>query len=464
MRERGDLALLLGRSDTGFEAFEAMLELNRQDLQARYGRGRAQLQRHRYDDAIADFDYVLARAQANAPTLHSRGLARLRKGSGTLPGALADFQAARKLLPDWSENNTRLAFALLLNRHFQEAFDLLQKVLQDQPQNPLALSYQAFIRFASGDSSGALGEAERAIALRDDIPEAYFVRASALFANHEKGLVVGVYDRALADLDKALSLYPGFKDALVVRGLIHVGAGDLPAAAEDLRRARAQAPKDLSARITEAVILAEQARLADARALLDALIAEAPDQAAAYYARSSLHLANGDGEAARADLRTLTELQPGWETGRRFAGAAYLVLGEFAAAAENYRAAWQASRSDPFAALWLYVTTQRSGADGLKKLQLVSQLWQGTGWPEPLFQLFLGEIGADEVLGQLPDGGGARENRDLRARALTFLAQWHILQGDPAAARTALEDLLTLEFAGTTWRQLPDAELSRLAE
>lgn len=64
-------------------------------------RGNAYLRLKRADEALADFDKVLAARPKHAPSLHGRGLARRQKGD--LAGGDADIAAAKAIDPGVAE-------------------------------------------------------------------------------------------------------------------------------------------------------------------------------------------------------------------------------------------------------------------------------------------------------------------------------------------------------------------------
>lgn len=141
-------------------------------------------QMERWDAALADYDASIALDDTVAATFGNRG--RLHAGQGRHQAAVADFAAAVRIAPQWTD----------------------------------PLMWSAMVRDENlGDYDGAIEDLSAALALRPDDPALLnnrcWVRAKA-----RRSL-----DIALADCDRSLALIPGSPATLDSRGLVHLQAG-----------------------------------------------------------------------------------------------------------------------------------------------------------------------------------------------------------------------------------------------
>ena len=100
-----------------------------------------------------------------------------------------------------------------------------------EPMMAPAWGNRAVLCFAEGDFSGALADAEQAVALEPNDPRGFNTRGLIWtdgFARH---------DKALADFQKALDLDPFLADAYINRGKVFLATGNPDAAIPELSRA-----------------------------------------------------------------------------------------------------------------------------------------------------------------------------------------------------------------------------------
>lgn len=124
-----------------------------------------------------------------------------------------------------------------------------------------------------------------------DRPEARFHIATALWAKNKTG-------DALAFLNDALRLDPGYVPALLARGRIHWSVGRVGEAVRDVERALALAPDSAEAHHTLGLLYWQQARRAEAVAALQRAVSLDPRNAT-YRADLQASLLAGDGPADR---------------------------------------------------------------------------------------------------------------------------------------------------------------------
>lgn len=125
---RGAFYLRAGRADAAFEEFDAAVRLDDEDPDARFNRGLSLIALRRMDEAERDFTAVLRDFPNDAGAYLQRGRAREGRVDA---GALADYEQAAALSPEWAEP-WFLAGRLLdaagrkddADRRFRRAFEL----------------------------------------------------------------------------------------------------------------------------------------------------------------------------------------------------------------------------------------------------------------------------------------------------------------------------------------------------
>ncbi|MBX3470598.1 MAG: tetratricopeptide repeat protein, partial [Planctomycetes bacterium] len=233
------------------------------------------------DLALAELDECLRRAPEHPGALTLRGRIRLTRGDAA--GGIADLEqatrAGRDPLPWYLLAQAResigddrgalealdgaaaaggardlhhLRAEVLLRRgDVDGALRALDQAVAEVPTEPDPLLRRArLLLLAGGDPARAAADAARALEVRGRT-----VTVLALVLRSEARLRQGDAEEALADADAAVTIAPAEPEARLARGLAWAALGNLPAAADDLRRFLAGAPPD-------------HPRAAEARALL----------------------------------------------------------------------------------------------------------------------------------------------------------------------------------------------------
>jgi tetratricopeptide (TPR) repeat protein len=146
--------------------------------------------------AIADFDQAVALAPQYATAYYNRGLAR--KDVGDLPASIADFDRAIALNPRFAgaHNNRGIA------------------------------------RYDLGDLPAAIADYDRAIALFFDGPDKARAYNNRGLARYD----LGDPPAAIADYDRAIALDAQYADPYYNRGRAHKDRGETEQAVDDLRK------------------------------------------------------------------------------------------------------------------------------------------------------------------------------------------------------------------------------------
>lgn len=132
------------------------------------------------------------------------------------------------------------AIAAARQNNYQPALQELNKALETNPKNEVALTQRANVLIRLKNFDEALIDAEKAYKINPQNPDACFLAATALISQ-EKNI------QALQYLDAALKIKPDIHQALQFRGKLHAKMNAADLAIADLDKAISQNPKDLEA-------------------------------------------------------------------------------------------------------------------------------------------------------------------------------------------------------------------------
>jgi tetratricopeptide (TPR) repeat protein len=196
--------------------------------------------------------------------------------------------------------------ALQLHRagRLQEAELLYRQIRAQDPGHAGATHYLGMIAYQMGDRRTAIELLRKAVALRDDWPEAYSNLGNLLQEN-------GQSDEAIASCRRAISLRPDYAEACNNLGLALEAKGQIDDAIAALRHA----------------------------------IALKPDIPEAYNNLGNAQRGKGELDAAIASFRRAIALRPGFAAAYNNLGTALMDKARFAEAADAFRAAL-AARGD----------------------------------------------------------------------------------------------------------------------
>jgi hypothetical protein len=170
LARRGDRALLgeaelrRGRPDAAVGHLLAAVAARPDDVARHHLLGIALRRLHRYDEAVAAFEAVLARDPAHAGARQALGAlltlwpARLAEGIAHLEAGLAAVQAAPDARP--ADARAALAGAYLLAGQWEAASALTGAALAAEPAHGYANFYQALLRLTLGDLANGFRQYE----------------------------------------------------------------------------------------------------------------------------------------------------------------------------------------------------------------------------------------------------------------------------------------------------------------
>jgi Flp pilus assembly protein TadD len=189
---------------------------------------------------------------------------------------------------------------------WRDSMTLWNHTVALEPASYIALTNRGVVRQLAGDTTGALGDYDAAIAANPGHAEAYKNRGTVRAA-------AGEWDAAIADYEIALRLKPGYADAYVSRGAALEAKGDLAGALEDYARACALDPGHARALYGRANMRATRGDLAGAIVDYTAALQINPGYVEAWNNRGLAKRRVGDEAGARADFTRALALAPvGW--------------------------------------------------------------------------------------------------------------------------------------------------------
>ena len=347
-----------GDDAQALEAFNRVLALDQQNLQAYAGRGSVYLDQGQLEQAIADFDraltgpgngcggcwpdYGLVVAYAGRGRAHAR-LGNVAQAAADLDEAVrldptyryyyqdrADLyqplHAREKLLANWNEaiaNNPDAdwpymgrAGAYKALGEFSAAVDEYTRYIAIHPDADWAYFGRADAYRGLSDLPAALDDYTRLIALKPDQAWVYAFRGDVY-------LLLDQVSQASADLTRAIQLQPDYTYSYYRRATALIRQGQQTQALADLDTALRLDPANKDAATERANLLRQAGDLPGVIASWSAVIHAAPQAAWAYRGRCDAYFDQQQYTDAAADCATAIQLDPQDESAYRRAGEAY---------------------------------------------------------------------------------------------------------------------------------------------
>jgi tetratricopeptide (TPR) repeat protein len=294
--------------EKAIEVLEAGVEKSETKIELIYQMARL----YRVRGMIEEADELVRRASEVSPD--SVGVQLVLSANlgqqGNFEGALAAARAAVAIEPDNRVAQLREA-ELLVDIGYRESDTekvmagraIVDRVLEEEPDNPEAYFVRAKIELADQDLEAATESLETVLQTRPDWAQARFVLGSALAASN-------ALSRARVELARAVELEPQLFAARKLLVKIHSQLGEHEFAIEQGREYLAQQPGDSEVRIIIGQSLIRVGRREEAYAEVQKIPEEQRD-ASAYFALGRLDLAFGRTEIAGERLRKADALAPG---------------------------------------------------------------------------------------------------------------------------------------------------------
>jgi tetratricopeptide (TPR) repeat protein len=256
-----------------------------------------------HEEAI-ELLYAIRRQFPNQPKADSL-LGDLLAEDGQSAAAASLYEAVLEADPENRGVQLKLAGEWLALDAFDDAEMLLNALLAEKEDCPDAHSLRADLYRYTNRPAEMRADLDRLIALDPDDASAYAYRAiHRCFVGDMRG--------AKADLDKGLEIDGHDGWVWAYRGMWQLRDGNLRAAREDFQQAITLAPENAWIRRQWANYLLQSGYSAKAGYILDALIADDPDDGFARLLRAEVHLLLG--ELSAAEKQCFAIIEGGQET------------------------------------------------------------------------------------------------------------------------------------------------------
>jgi tetratricopeptide (TPR) repeat protein len=222
--------------ENAIDEWTRLIELNPNHVQWYSNRGQSYLRAEQYDEAIADFTYLLEHRDQTYG-YYWRGLAYIGQKSYDL--ALADFDRIDKLDPSALEGYIGRAQTYVAMREQERAIEEITAAIQMHPDSSGLYSYRAGFYIQQRDFEAALADYNTEFELEPPTAFSYYARATVYFYWHH-------YEQALDDLSEAIALDPEFADAYSMRGIANFLLENYNRSEADIERAQELSPHGMS--------------------------------------------------------------------------------------------------------------------------------------------------------------------------------------------------------------------------
>jgi len=236
---RGMLGLVDSKNKQGkyaesIQLIENAMAKGRSEKQFRYMLANTQAEAGRFDDAIRNFQILIAQTP-KLPDLDVR-LAETYVRAGRTADAIASYKRAHELAPNDAFPSLRLGVLYASMGHFDDARQQYEAVLKIQPNNAMALNNLAFMKADSGvDLDQALTLAQRA---SQQAPDDMSIKDTLAYIYTRKGLA----DEGLRILRDLVNKKPDNVSFRYHLALAFFQKGDRPSARKELNSALQEKP------------------------------------------------------------------------------------------------------------------------------------------------------------------------------------------------------------------------------
>lgn len=190
----------------------------------------------------------------------------------------------------------RLIFSLNDQAQYDQALEILNPMLEENPEDIVALILRARTYSNAGEGELALADAQAGLALEPDNPNLLAAQGGAYF-------VLNNFDSALESLNRALEIDPDYAVALNNRGIVFYAQGMYEAAVEDYTLALENNPDDANIYLLNRGVAHFELGNSPSRAIedLSAVIEMTPEDIRAYFNRGNVYFSIQDYQAAIDD-------------------------------------------------------------------------------------------------------------------------------------------------------------------
>ncbi len=265
-------------------------------------------QKGRVDEAIAHFQKALQIKPDYAEAHVNLGEALFQQGK--VDEAMIHFQKALQIRPDYAEAHNNLGNALLQKGRVDEAITHLQKALQIIPGFVKARASFGNALLQKGNVDEAIVQYQTALQIKPDYAEAYNILGYALL---QKGRV----DEAMTQYQRALQINPDYAEAHVNLGNALCQKGKADEAMAHFQKALQINPDYVEAHINLGNTLCQKGRVDEAITHYQRVLQTNPDYAEAHNNLGNALLQKGKMDEAITHFQKALRIKPD------YAGACY---------------------------------------------------------------------------------------------------------------------------------------------
>ena len=307
-----------------------------------------------------------------------------------------------------------------LKREHDRAIADCDQAIRLAPRAAAGYSSRGIAWHAKGDLDRSLADFTVAIRLNPKYADLYNLRGLVWQDKRQ-------HDRAIADYTEALRLDPKLDLAFANRGTAWRFKGEFDRALADYTEA-------IRLNSDEAYFYQGRAVAWQAKGELDlaisdytAAIRNSPGNRFYFHDRGILWDVKGDLERAIADQTEAIRLNPNFAPTYAQRGYAHFTRLDFSAAAADLLKATELA-DDARAMLLRHVARARAGENSTTELEANSARLKTRQWPYPIIEMFLGRRSPEATL--------SAATPSERCVAEFFIGEWHLMRGDPQAARS----------------------------
>ena len=255
-----------------------------------------------YTEAITNLNICILAQPNNNEVYFLRGACKFSLSDNI--GAEEDFTRALSIYsPVFDEASRYRSIVRYQLGNYSGALDDINKVIENQKNNPVLYVERAFYLLANNDFNSAISDCDKAISLKSLGEDVYFCKAIA-----EDALTN--YEDALCDYDLVIKINPHSEDAFVRRGMTKFKMGNYNDAIDDYNRTLKLDSVSTFAFYNRAEA---EIKLNDNKKALrdyDTVLFFEPRNAYAYYNRAVLYASEQKYEPAIEDFNKVLLLNP----------------------------------------------------------------------------------------------------------------------------------------------------------
>lgn len=308
--------------------YKKLLELDGDNVEVLYGRGRAYFELKELALAIHDFSSVIRKRRRHEQAHFYRGFSYYLTGKAQL--AIADLSYSIALNPERVQAYYLRGVLLQKKQEYRQAISDFNKFLGFQPQNEKVLLARAQCRSALKQYDTAILDLDKLLLLFPGNVTALELRGECLFKLQK-------YPQAIQNFRKALKFGTLSAESWNYSGYCHSLLNQPEQAIREYRKALNLQPDFSLARINLAISLYTQGRYEDAIAEISQVINQEPDNAKAYENRGKIYLKMEDYQKAADDFSRLLKLKPNDGATYYHRGLSFYKLKNYQRAAQDFR-------------------------------------------------------------------------------------------------------------------------------